>query len=211
MGKNQPEKNIADAMNKYFQISQRLANASSMAIPSVIPAIQRSLERTERISKVIAPIVHNAEIVSRFLPISVESLSSLIDSLPATDRFISVFSGELSSEELYNLSKDVVFEIEENYQRHPSIDEYEGNVHEDEADDLIEKIFDNVGHDVPPSVISSYIDKVPEVLRAYAADKLISIMFGIAWYFFSGQIESDPAVALLGPIISAIRLLLGRK
>ena len=192
------------------KLTQKMADRAT-AVPSVIPIIKQQLEIAERATKVVAPIVHNAEIVSRALPISVESLRSIIDSLPATDKFISVFSSELPSEELYNLSKDVVLEIEENYQRHPSIDEYDGNVHEDEANALLKKIFDNVGHDVPPSEISSYIDKVPEVLRAYAADKLISIMFGIVWYFVSGQIESDPVIALLGPIISAIRLLLGMK
>lgn len=204
MGKNQPEKNIADAMNKYFQISQRLANASSIAIPSVIPAIQRSLEMTERISKVIAPTIQIANLYSKALPIPSERLHSILNGLPSTERFVSLLGGEAFPEYSDDLINAVILETEEYCQGLPDIEEYGNDSETQEAENLIENIFNDIQNVTSFDVNKSYVCEIPDPVLKIARDLLVSALVVKIYQLCTGQLEYDVMVIGVRVILEAL-------
>lgn len=204
MGKNQPEKNIADAMNKYFQISQRLANASSIAIPSVIPAIQRSLEMTERISKVIAPTIQIANLYSKALPIPSERLHSILNGLPSTERFISLLGGDALPEYSDDLINAVILETEEYCQGLPDIEEYGNDSETQEAENLIEEVFNDIQNVTSFDVTKSYVCEIPDPVLKIAGTILFYALVSKIYQFCTGQVEYDAMLIGVRLILAAI-------
>lgn len=207
MGKNQPEKNIADAMNKYFQISQRLANSSSIAIPSVIPAIQRSVEMTERISKVIAPTIQIANLYSKALPIPSERLHSILNGLPSTERFVSLLGGEAFPEYSDDLINAVILETEEYCQGLPDIEEYGNDSETQEAENLIENIFNDIQNVTSFDVNKSYVCEIPDPVLKIARDLLISALVVKIYQLCTGQVEYDVKLIGVRVILEALNLI----
>ena len=207
MGKNQPERNIADAMNKYFQISQRLANASSIAIPSVIPAIQRSLEMTERISKVIAPTIQIANLYSKALPIPSERLHSILNGLPSTERFISLLGGDALPEYSDDLINAVILETEEYCQGLPDIEDYGYDSETQEAENLIEKVFNDIQNVTPFDVVKSYVCEIPDPVLKIARDLLVSALVVKIHQLCTGQLEFDVMVIGVRVILEALNFI----
>ena len=191
MGKNLHEKNIADAMNKYFQISQRTVNSASIAIPSVIPAIQRSLEMTERISKVIAPTIQMANLYSKALPITSERLHSILNGLPSTERFVSLLGGEAFPEYSDDLINAVILETEEYYQGLPDIEEYGYDSETQEAENLIEEVFNDIQNVTPFDVNKSYVCEIPDPVLKIAGTILFYALVSKIYQFCTGQVEYD--------------------
>lgn len=207
MGKNQPEKNITDAMNKYFQISQRLANSSSIAIPSVIPAIQRSVEMTERISKVIAPTIQIANLYSKALPIPSERLHSILNGLPSTERFVSLLGGEAFPEYSDDLINAVILETEEYCQGLPDIEEYGNDSETQEAENLIENIFNDIQNVTSFDVNKSYVCEIPDPVLKIARDLLISALVVKIYQLCTGQVEYDVKLIGVRVILEALNLI----
>lgn len=207
MGKNLHEKNIADAMNKYFQISQRTVNSASIAIPSVIPAIQRSLEMTERISKVIAPTIQSANLYSKVLPIPLERLNSILIGLPNTARFISLIRDEGSLDYPDELVNAVVLEAEEYFQGLPNIDDYEEDCETQEAENLIDKVFNDIQNITPFDVIENYIQKIPESIRKRAQKILITVFMVSIYSSCTGETIYNPMDIAVATILRIIAIL----
>ena len=207
MEKKPLEKNISGAMNKYFQISQRTVNSASIAIPSVIPAIQRSLEMTERISKVIAPTIQIANLYSKALPIPSEKLHSILNGLPSTERFVSLLGGEAFPEYSDDLINAVILETEEYCQGLPDIEDYGYDSETQEAENLIEKVFNDIQNVTSFDVNKSYVCEIPDPVLKIARDLLVSALVVKIYQFFSGQLEYDVMVIGVRVILEALNFI----
>ena len=194
-------------LNKYFQISQRLANASSIAIPSVIPAIQRSLEMTERISKVIAPTIQIANLYSKALPIPSERLHSILNGLPSTERFISLLGGDALPEYSDDLINAVILETEEYCQGLPDIEDYGYDSETQEAENLIEKVFNDIQNVTPFDVVKSYVCEIPDPVLKIARDLLVSALVVKIHQLCTGQLEFDVMVIGVRVILEALNFI----
>lgn len=203
MGKNLHEKNISGAMNKYFQISQRTVNSASIAIPSVIPAIQRSLEMTERISKVIAPTIQMANLYSKALPITSERLHSILNGLPSTERFISLLGGEALPEYSDDLINAVILETEEYCQGLPDIEEYGNDSETQEAENLIEEVFNDIQNVTPFDVNKSYVCEIPDPVLKIAGTILFYALVSKIYQFCTGHVEYDAMLIGVRVILAA--------
>ena len=207
---NQLTQEITDSMVRISKIAEPIYQKQNEIFDRFYEASRVIATASERLYEAAQPSLYLVGKMSLEINEKLNGISSILANLPNTEKFLSVFNSEIEPELFYNLASNVVLEVEENYQNHTYIDENENDAYKEESEKLIEKFFDDIDDGVSPSVIKSYIEKVPEAIRTYIADMLINIVLGVLWYCASGQIESDPVKAILGPVIFGIKLLLGR-
>ena len=216
--------NSMDWINQIHASTQIIANTMSRINRVLNPIIQQQTECYLKNCEALKPTILLANQVSKSIEPSIFALREIISEVnnklintplllynfPSTDNLLGTFNDELSYEELYTLSKDIITEVEKNEQWYSGTDEYMSSVQKKEGEMLLDVVRDNIDQGVSRSKTEEVIKNFSEAARLFALDLMIRVIFGILIYFVSVKIEPDPTTALLEPIISVIKLLVSK-
>lgn len=132
---------------------------------------------------------------------------SIFANLPATSRFISLLGGEALPEYSDDLINAVILETEEYCQGLPDIEDYGNDSEAQEAENLIEKVFNDIQNVTSFDVNKSYVCEIPDPVLKYAGTILCYALVSKIYQLCTGHVEYDAMLIGVRVILTAIDLI----
>lgn len=132
---------------------------------------------------------------------------SIFANLPATSRFISLLGGEAFPEYSDDLINAVILETEEYCQGLPDIEEYGNDSETQEAENLIEEVFNDIQNVTPFDVNKSYVCEIPDPVLKITGTILFYALVSKIYQFCTGLVEYDAMVIGVRVILEAFDLI----
>ena len=185
-----PIHNQIDTFNKFQDSVRIVAESSNRIYNSVRPDFAAASMAAANIKDTL-----NKDRLNRF--------GSIFANLPATSRFISLLGGEAFPEYSDDLINAVILETEEYRQGLPDIEEYGNDSETQEAENLIENIFNDIQNVTPFDVNNFYVCEIPDPVLKIAGTILLYALVSKIYQFCTGQVEYD-AMLIAVRIILAV-------
>ena len=189
-----PIYNQIDTFNKFQDSVRIVAESSNRIYNSVRPDFVAASIAAANIKDTL-----NKDTLNRF--------GSIFANLPATSRFISLLGGEAFPEYSDDLINAVILETEEYCQGLPDIEEYGNDSETQEAENLIEKVFNDIQNVTPFDVNKSYVCEIPDPVLKITGTILFYALVSKIYQFCTGLVEYDAMVIGVRVILEAFDLI----
>lgn len=209
-----------EALYRHSQTSQKIAEVVSRLNEKMGPiynqidtfnkfqdSVRIVAESSNRIYNSVRPDFVAASMAAANITDTLNRFGSIFANLPATSRFISLLGGESFPEYSDDLINAVILETEEYCQGLPDIEDYGYDSETQEAENLIEKVFNDIQNVTSFDVNKSYVCEIPDPVLKIARDLLVSALVVKIYQFFSGQLEYDVMVIGVRVILEALNFI----
>lgn len=209
-----------EALYRHSQTSQKLAEVVSRLNEKMGPiynqidtfsklhdSVRIVAESSNRIYDSVRPDFVAVSMALANSTYKLNRFGSIFANLPATSRFISLLGGEALPEYSDDLINAVILETEEYCQGLPDIEEYGNDSEAQEAENLIEEVFNDIQNVTPFDVIRSYVYKIPEPVLKYAGTILCYALVSKIYQLCTGHVEYDAMLIGVRVILTAIDLI----
>lgn len=209
-----------EALYRHSQTSQKLAEVVSRLNEQMGPiynqidtlsklhdSVRIVAESSNRIYNSVRPDFVAASMAAANITDTLNRFGSIFANLPATSRFISLLGGESFPEYSDDLINAVILETEEYCQGLPDIEDYGYDSETQEAENLIEKVFNDIQNVTPFDVVKSYVYKIPEPVLKYAGTILCYALVSKIYQLCTGHVEYDAMLIGVRVILTAIDLI----
>ncbi len=209
-----------EALYRYSQTSQKLAEVVSRLNEKMGPiynqidnlskfhdSVRIVAESSNRIYNSVRPDFVAASMAAANITDTLNRFGSIFANLPATSRFISLLGGEAFLEYSDDLINAVILETEEYCQGLPDIEEYGNDSEAQEAENLIEKVFNDIQNVTPFDVVKSYVCEIPDPVLKYAGTILCYALVSKIYQLCTGHVEYDAMLIGVRVILTAINLI----
>ena len=209
-----------EALYRHSQTSQKLAEVVSRLNEKMGPiynqidtfsklhdSVRIVAESSNRIYNSVRPDFVAASMAAANITDTLNRFGSIFANLPATSRFVSLLGGEAFPEYADDLINAVILETEEYCQGLPDIEDYGYDSETQEAENLIEKVFNDIQNVTPFDVVKSYVCEIPDPVLKIARDLLVSALVVKIYQLCTGQLEYDVMVIGVRVILEALNFI----
>lgn len=209
-----------EALYRHSQTSQKLAEVVSRLNEKMGPiynqidtfsklhdSVRIVTESSNRIYDSVRPDFVAVSMALANSTYKLNRFGSIFANLPATSRFLSLLDGEALPEYSDDLINAVILETEEYCQGLPDIEDYGNDSEAQEAENLIEKVFNDIQNVTPFDVVKSYVYKIPEPVLKYAGTILCYALVSKIYQLCTGHVEYDAMLIGVRVILTAIDLI----
>lgn len=209
-----------EALYRHSQTSQKLAEVVSRLNEKMGPiynqidtfsklhdSVRIVAESSNRIYDSVRPDFVAVSMALANSTYKLNRFGSIFANLPATSRFLSLLDGEALPEYSDDLINAVILETEEYCQGLPDIEDYGNDSEAQEAENLIEKVFNDIQNVTPFDVVKSYVYKIPEPVLKYAGTILCYALVSKIYQLCTGHVEYDAMLIGVRVILTAIDLI----
>ncbi len=209
-----------EALYRHSQTSQKLAEVVSRLNEKMGPiynqidtfsklhdSVRIVAESSNRIYNSVRPDFVAASMAAANITDTLNRFGSIFANLPATSRFVSLLGGEAFPEYSDDLINAVILETEEYCQGLPDIEDYGYDSETQEAENLIEKVFNDIQNVTPFDVVKSYVCEIPDPVLKIARDLLVSALVVKIYQLCTGQLEYDVMVIGVQVILEALNFI----
>lgn len=209
-----------EALYRHSQTSQKLAEVVSRLNEKMGPiynqidtfsklhdSVRIVAESSNRIYNSVRPDFVAASMAAANITDTLNRFGSIFANLPATSRFVSLLGGEAFPEYSDDLINAVILETEEYCQGLPDIEDYGYDSETQEAENLIEKVFNDIQNVTPFDVVKSYVCEIPDPVLKIARDLLVSALVVKIYQLCTGQLEYDVMVIGVRVILEALNFI----
>lgn len=209
-----------EALYRHSQTSQKLAEVVSRLNEKMGPiynqidtfsklhdSVRIVAESSNRIYDSVRPDFVAVSMALANSTYKLNRFGSIFANLPATSRFLSLLDGEALLEYSDDLINAVILETEEYCQGLPDIEDYGNDSEAQEAENLIEKVFNDIQNVTPFDVVKSYVYKIPEPVLKYAGTILCYALVSKIYQLCTGHVEYDAMLIGVRVILTAIDLI----
>ena len=209
-----------EALYRHSQTSQKIAEFVSRLNEKMGPiynqidtfnkfqdSVRIVAESSNRIYNSVRPDFAAALMAAANIKDTLNRFSSIFANLPATSRFISLLGGEALPEYSDDLINAVILETEEYCQGLPDIEEYGNDSETQEAENLIENIFNDIQNVTSFDVNKSYVCEIPDPVLKIAGTILFYALVSKIYQFCTGHVEYDAMLIGVRVILAALNFI----
>ena len=209
-----------EALYRYSQTSQKLAEVVSRLNEQMGPiynqidtlsklhdSVRIVAESSNRIYNSVRPDFVAASMAAANITDTLNRFGSIFANLPATSRFISLLGGESFPKYSDDLINAVILETEEYCQGLPDIEDYGYDSETQEAENLIEEVFNDIQNVTPFDVNKSYVCEIPDPVLKITGTILFYALVSKIYQFCTGHVEYDAMLIGVRVILTAIDLI----
>lgn len=209
-----------EALYRHSQTSQKLAEVVSRLNEKMGPiynqidtfsklhdSVRIVAESSNRIYNSVRPDFVAASMAAANITDTLNRFGSIFANLPATSRFVSLLDGEAFPEYSDDLINAVILETEEYCQGLPDIEEYGNDSEAQEAENLIEEVFNDIQNVTSFDVVKSYVCEIPDPVLKIAGTILFYALVSKIYQFCTGQVEYDAMLIGVRLILEVLNLI----